>query len=156
MPVGSMLSSSPVLSLFASLLPLPFLFQAEATIPSVGWQGVISVIAPVTSVGSLIALYRFFKLERRESDDAVTRAQDVFFARLDQRDRAFLEVLNNINTSLSAHSSKVASLSSDVEELRRQQERTSFFLLAIARTGTQPWTEESIAKTLRMIREEKI
>jgi hypothetical protein len=133
-------------------------FQVGETLSSSGpnWQSVISVIAPVTSVGSLIALYRFFKLERRESDDAVSKAQDVFFTRLDQRDRAFLESLQIINNSLSAHSARISQLATDVESLRQQQERTSFFLLAIARTGTQPWSEESISKTLKMIREERI
>lgn len=134
------------------------LFQSVDAISSSSssWQSVISIVAPVTSVGSLIALYRFFKLERRESDDAVTKAQDVFFTRLDQRDKAFLDVLRTINDSLSAHSSRIATLSNDVENLRQQQERTSYFLLAIARTGTQPWNEESISKTLKMIREERI
>jgi hypothetical protein len=123
---------------------------------SPNWQSVISVIAPVTSVGSLIALYRFFKLERRESDDAVSKAQDVFFTRLDHRDKAFLESLRIINESLLTNSGRISQLAIDVENLKQQQERTSFFLLAIARTGTQPWTEESISKTLRMIREERI
>lgn len=120
------------------------------------WQSAISIAAPITSVGTLIALYRFFKSERRESDDAVQKAQDVFFTRLDQRDRAFLESLSQINKGLSSHSESIASLSREVESLRQHQERTSFFLLAMARTGTQPWTEESIAKTLKMIREERI
>lgn len=136
-----------------SLFTLLF-FQPEA-IPS-SWQSVISIAAPVTSVGSLIALYRFFKLERRESDDAVSKAQDVFFTRLDQRDKAFLDSLLKINESIAAHNSSVSTLSREIESLRQHQERTSFFLLAIARTGTQPWTEESIAKTLKMIREERI
>lgn len=131
------------------------LFQAE-TLSSSSWQSVISIVAPVTSVGSLIALYRFFKLERRESDDAVSKAQDVFFSRLDQRDKAFLESLSRINESISSHNSSMSTLSREIESLRQHQERTSFFLLAIARTGTQPWTEESIAKTLKMIREERI
>ena len=135
---------------------LTILFQVETTLPSSSWQSIISVVAPVTSVGSLIALYRFFKLERRESDDAVTKAQDIFFTRLDQRDKAFLESLTKINESLSSHSSSISSLSREIEILRQHQERTSFFLLTIARTGTQPWTEESISKTLKMIREEKI
>lgn len=126
------------------------LFQAsEAASSSSSWQSVISVIAPVTSVGSLIALYRFFKLERRESDDAVTKAQDVFFTRLDQRDKAFLDILHKINQSLTDNKNSI-------ESLKQQQERTTIFLLAIARTGTQPWTEEAISRTLKMIREEKL
>lgn len=145
--------------LYYLLDSLAMLFQAESVLTSTSssaWQSVISIVAPVTSVGSLIALYRFFKLERRESDDQVSKAQDVFFSRLDQRDKAFLESLSKINQSLSSHSESVVSLSRDIETLRQQQERTSFFLLAIARTGTQPWTEESIARTLKMIREERI
>lgn len=133
-----------------------FLAFQDALTNSVPWQNAISIVAPITSVGSLIALYRFFKLERRESDDAVQRAQDVFFTRLDQRDKAFLESLSQINKGLSSHSESITTLSREVESLRQHQERTSFFLLAIARTGTQPWTEESIAKTLKMIREERI
>lgn len=134
------------------------LFQSPDAISSSSssWQSAISVIAPVTSVGSLIALYSFFKRERRESDDAVSKAQDVFFTRLDQRDKAFLEALARINSGLASHSQSIQALSQDVQALRQQQERTSFFLLAIARTGTQPWTEESITKTLKMIREERI
>lgn len=138
--------------IFQSLL----LFQSEVMSNTGSWQSAISIAAPITSVGTLIALYRFFKSERRESDDAVRNAQDVFFTRLDQRDRAFLESLSQINKGLSSHSESITTLSREVESLRQHQERTSFFLLAIARTGTQPWTEESIAKTLKMIREERI
>jgi len=142
---------------YGTLVFFSLAFQAIESVPASGvWQSAISVIAPVTSVGSLIALYRFFKLERRESDDAVAKAQDVFFTRLDQRDKAFLESLSKINESLSSHNSRISELATDVENLRQQQERTSFFLLTIARTGTQPWTEEAISKTLKMIREERI
>lgn len=142
----------------ASLLPCFYLilFQAESAAASSSSSSWLSIIGPITSIGSIVAIYRFFKLERRESDDAVSKAQDVFFARLDQRDRAFLESLTLINTSLSAHSTSISSLKTEIESLRQHQERTSFFLLTVARTGTQPWTEDSIAKTLKMIREEKI
>lgn len=130
--------------------------QSQPLPPASGWQSVISVIAPVTSVGSIIAIYKFFKSERRESDKSAIEVQETFFTRLDQRDRAFLETLKTINDSISNNKIAISSLENEIDQLRQQQERTSLFLLTIARTGTQPWTEESISRTLKMIREEKI